>query len=240
MPPSTPADRPAAGRPAPAAAKTALRRAVYDRRRQRYRTDPQSIRAAGDAVCDLLLRAPEISTLAPGSVVAAYAELPTEVPVTALRRALVGHGLTVLLPVLLPDGDLDWAPAGQPVRGPAAVTGVSAILLPGVAGDEAGHRLGRGGGSYDRALGRLPARAVARVGSGPRVGSAPQAGREPAPARPWTCLVLFAEEVVAEVPVAAHDATVDAIVTPAGLLRTAGLLGAAPAGAATTIGTRQR
>lgn len=193
-----------------AAAKTALRGDVYSRRRRRLRREPLSIGAAGDAVADQLLAAPEITALALGSRVAVYRELPTEVPVSTLRRALHERGLTILLPVLLPDNDLDWTvgavadpaltPAGRPLLlGPAAVTTASVILLPGVAGDRDGNRLGRGGGSYDRALARLD--------------------RAPAADRPWTCLLLFEDELVDRVPVARTDVPVAAVVTPARLVR---------------------
>jgi 5-formyltetrahydrofolate cyclo-ligase len=40
---------------------------------------------------------------------------------------------------------------------------VSAALVPGLGFDACGHRLGRGGGFYDRLLARLPASAV-RIG----------------------------------------------------------------------------
>lgn len=81
----------------------------------------------------------------------------------------------MLLPALLPDNDLDWGeytgegslarvrhggrmelfePAGERL-GPEAVTRADVVLLPGVAVDGRGLRLGRGGGSYDRVLARL-------------------------------------------------------------------------------------
>jgi 5-formyltetrahydrofolate cyclo-ligase len=62
-------------------------------------------------------------------------------------------------------------------------------VCPGVAGSRAGDRLGRGGGSYDRALAR----------------SAPTTLR---------CLLLYDDEVVDAVPTDAHDERVDVLVTP--------------------------
>ena len=79
------------------------------------------------------------------------------------------------------------------VREPRAgeVVGVdelAAALVPGVAFDPGGRRLGRGGGFYDRFLAGLPAGAR-RVG------------------------VCFARQVVERVPAAAHDERVGAVVT---------------------------
>jgi 5-formyltetrahydrofolate cyclo-ligase len=72
-----------------------------------------------------------------------------------------------------------------PVVAPAAIDWV---LVPGVAFDAAGRRLGYGGGFYDRLL-PLFARGVARVAG------------------------AFALQLVARVPTAAHDLKVDTIVT---------------------------
>ena len=86
--------------------------------------------------------------------------------------ALVDQGKRVVLPVLLADNDLDWAPysgpesvvpAGRgllepvaPRLGPDSIATADVVLVPGLAVSGAGDRLGRGGGSYDRALGRVP------------------------------------------------------------------------------------
>ena len=127
--------------------------------------------------------------------VAAYVSVGTEPDTRGLLFALWKRGTYVLLPVLLPDGDLDWAsyegpdslapgPRGllEPAesrRGVTAITSADLILVPAMAVDRAGRRLGRGGGSYDRALARVGAaiqtvallydgELVARVPAGPR------------------------------------------------------------------------
>ncbi len=97
----------------------------------------------------------------------------TEPETRGLVYALWKRGTYVLLPLLLSDNDLDWAsyegpdslsagPRGllqptEPPRGPAAVTSADLVIVPALAVDRGGHRLGRGGGSYDRALARVGA-----------------------------------------------------------------------------------
>ena len=86
----------------------------------------------------------------------------------AMLDALVAAGCTVLLPVVTGPEPLDWAvyqgpsaltvarfgllePLG-PRLGVSAVSAVSTVLVPALAVDRLGVRLGRGGGHYDRTL----------------------------------------------------------------------------------------
>ncbi len=119
----------------------------------------------------------------PVGPVAAYASLGTEPGTSALLAALP----EVLLPVLLPDGDLDWAPwEGELVAGPRglqqppgrrlgpdALAGCSVVVVPALAVDRTGTRLGRGGGSYDRALHRSRGLVVAALHDGELVDHLP-------------------------------------------------------------------
>jgi 5-formyltetrahydrofolate cyclo-ligase len=139
------------------------------------------------------------------TAVAAYVPVGTEPGGPELPALLRAAGLDVVLPVLAPDADLDWAaytgeladgPRGLleppgPRLGPAAVGVVGAVVVPAVAVDRRGVRLGRGGGSYDRALARL----------GP-VGTA--------------TALLYDGELVDVLPAEPHDRTVAAVITPAG------------------------
>ncbi|MEO7270177.1 MAG: 5-formyltetrahydrofolate cyclo-ligase [Knoellia sp.] len=118
---------------------------------------------------DLVLAAQAVAlvrelTLPPGDTVAAYEALRSEPPTAATIDALVAHGIRVIVPITLSDNDLDWCDAKDERRmplGPDAISAAGLVLTPGLGVDLVGTRLGRGGGSYDRALVRL--RPEARV-----------------------------------------------------------------------------
>lgn len=139
-------------------------------------------------------------TLAPGQTVAAYDSFGTEPSTVELRDELRARGARVLLPVLLSDKDLSWMDEYGEDLGPASIAASALVVVPGLAGDLHGHRLGRGGGSYDRALARVP------VG-------VPRA------------LLLFRGEVLETVPAEPHDAAVTHLVTPDGVAATSAWLG---------------
>ncbi|WP_329072629.1 5-formyltetrahydrofolate cyclo-ligase [Streptomyces sp. NBC_01429] len=158
-------------------------------------------------------RALDLPELAGARTVAAYVSVGREPGTRVLLDALRSRGVRVLLPVLMADNDLDWAVyegAGHLMRagrgllepggtrlGPGAVLAAEVVLLPGLAVDGRGVRLGRGGGSYDRVLERL-----VRAGAGPAL-----------------LVLLYGNEVVARVPEEPHDHPVQAVVTPEGVRR---------------------
>ncbi|WP_237694396.1 5-formyltetrahydrofolate cyclo-ligase, partial [Streptomyces sp. SID2563] len=138
-------------------AKAVLRRELLAARR--LLTDQDAERAASV----LARHALELPELSGARTVAAYVSVGREPGTRALLDALRARGVRVLLPVLLADNDLDWAayegaeglakagrgllePAGERL-GPDAVLEADAVLLPGLAVDARGMRLGRGGGS---------------------------------------------------------------------------------------------
>ncbi|MEV6422815.1 5-formyltetrahydrofolate cyclo-ligase [Streptomyces sp. NPDC051662] len=172
-----------------------------------------SSKDARETAAVLARRALDLPELARARTVAAYVSVGREPGTRALLDALRARGVRVLLPVLLADNDLDWAeyegadrlaPAGRGLLEPVgtrlgvdAVLDAEVVLLPGLAVDGRGMRLGRGGGSYDRVLGRLA-----------------RAGAEPA-----LTVLLYENEVVARVPEEPHDHPVRAVVTPEGVRR---------------------
>lgn len=134
----------------------------------RRRLSPAELAAAGRSIRDAVLDLPETQM---AGTVAAYWSIGAEPDTHGLLFALWKRGTYVLLPLLLPDRDLDWAsyegpdslrpgPRGlmeptEPVRGVTAVCSADLVLVPALAVDHSGLRLGRGGGSYDRALARV-------------------------------------------------------------------------------------
>ena len=171
----------------------------------RHRRPLSEVGEAARALAALLLVVPEVRRAA---TVAAYASVGGEPGTGALLDALRAAGKRVILPVVLPDLDLDWAvydgelvPARRglleppgPRLGPEAIATPDAVLVPGLAVSPTGLRLGRGGGCYDRALARVP------VGT-------------------FTCVLLYDDEVGRDAPVEPHDRPVGFAATPSGVRR---------------------
>lgn len=185
-------------------AKAALRDQLVTARGRR------SLAELGDAARDLAAHLLACDEVRRAASVAAYVAVGTEPGTAPLLSALLDAGKRVVLPVVLPGNDLDWAvhtgdaglvparfgllePSG-PRLGVDAIATPDVVLVPGLAVDDAGFRLGRGGGCYDRALARVP------VGT-------------------FTCVLLYDDEVGRDVPVEPHDLPVSAAVSPSGLRR---------------------
>ena len=147
------------------AEKTALRKRLLARRSQ----IPSDIRNGSSRLLrDHLLELPQVGG---AGTIAAYYSIGSEPSTHSLIFALWKHGHYVVLPVLLPDGDLDWAsyegpdslvpgPRGllEPSdarRGPGTVARAELVIVPALEVSDSGMRLGRGGASYDRALDRV-------------------------------------------------------------------------------------
>ena len=121
---------------------------------------------------------------------------------------LLDRGIEVIVPISLQGGRLDWvgyspeAPRHTTALGmaelegerlgPAALAAVDFVLVPALAVDVEGNRLGRGAGYYDRAL---------------------------ATAKAPLCALLFAGEITDALPHEEHDVPMNMVVTPIGLFR---------------------
>jgi 5-formyltetrahydrofolate cyclo-ligase len=179
-------------------AKIALRDRV---RTTRHRRSLLEVGEAARGIADVLMHRPELMRAA---TVAAYVSIGSEPGTGPLLDALTDAGKRVILPVVLPDLDLEWgtwrgetslAPARRGLLEPVdrlgldAVATADVVVVPGQAVSPTGDRLGQGGGCYDRALSRVPLGTPVVV-------------------------CLYDDEVGLDVPVADHDRPVTAAVTP--------------------------
>ena len=171
--------------------------------RARRELTPARRRAEADAI-----RAALGTVVERGDLVCAYVPVATEPGSVEMLDALVAAGARVLLPVAR-DADgtpmpLTWgayrsdalveAPFGlrepaPPHEPPHAIAAASLVLVPALAVDRRGVRLGRGAGYYDRSL--------PLVGAGARL-----------------CAVVRDDEFVEELPGEAHDVAMTHVLTP--------------------------
>jgi 5-formyltetrahydrofolate cyclo-ligase len=140
----------------------------------------------------------------PGVIVAGFLPIGDEIDLLPLLRALHDRGHPIALPVTpkrgLPLTFRRWIPGGELVEerfGTRRPTGPDCtpdfLLIPLLAFDSKGGRLGYGGGFYDRTLAALPNRF--------RLGCA------------------FAAQQVDAVPVGPYDIRLDAVATENGIIR---------------------
>lgn len=151
-----------------------------------------------------------VDQLAPDSQIAAFLPLPTEPPILPALERAAASGYTIYVPVVLPHHRLGWVrwepqantelnslgiaePLGQRL-GPEAFSEADLRLVPALAFDTNGRRLGQGGGYYDRLLEHLP--------------SANQAS---------TVGVAFDREILSQVPADRWDATLTRVATETGV-----------------------
>ena len=160
--------------------------------------------AAGRAVADRLADLDEVATAA---AVLGFASFGTELPTDPVMAWVLASDRRLLMPYV--DGGAlraaevrsveELAPGYRGIREPVQRTAIDpgeadVILVPGVAFDSRGRRLGYGGGFYDAFLAGIERRA-------PRVG------------------LCFDLQIVDEVPADAGDESVDLIVTPERVIR---------------------
>jgi 5-formyltetrahydrofolate cyclo-ligase len=163
-------------------------------------------RAAAHALAFVLLELPELQGAA---TILAYAALPNELdPMPAIWR-LRKRGVRIAYPRIEAPGvlgmhyvdhEMELVPGpfglAQPGEHAPRVRHelIDAVIIPGVAFDEQGTRLGYGGGYYDRLLPMMRPGCV-RIG------------------------IAFDEQILAHIPAEEHDECVDVLVTPARIIR---------------------
>lgn len=141
--------------------------------------------------------------MAEGAVVAAYWPTGSEFDVRPLMHALAAAGAQLALPVIAGDGMAfrKWQVDAPLEAGPHNIMAPPAsaeilqphfVIAPLLAMDAQGHRLGQGGGYYDRTLAALRTEGSlqAVIGLG------------------------FADQLVDHIPHEAHDVPMDYILTP--------------------------
>jgi 5-formyltetrahydrofolate cyclo-ligase len=156
------------------------------------------------AIASRLLRIPELTEV---SVVMAFWSFGSEVDTAPLIERLHEGGKTVALPrvegadvvpIAYRPGDAVRSTsfgASEPIEGRELdAAELELVVVPGVAFDRSGGRVGYGGGFYDRLIARL------RLGV-PTIG------------------VAFSLQLVPEVPAGGMDRRIDAIVTERGVIR---------------------
>lgn len=184
-------------------AKDALRRAI---RAQRSNRSARLRAQAAEAFADVIESIPEVRD---ASCIATYAARSFEPGTGPLLERLSSRGVRVLLPVLGSGLARDWAEytgpedlrerapgrppePGGPTLGTDAIKLADVVVVPALAVDSRGVRLGQGGGWYDRVL------------TGLRPGSR-------------VIAVVFPEEVydaaTRPLPLQLHDILVDTVAT---------------------------
>jgi 5-formyltetrahydrofolate cyclo-ligase len=175
--------------------KAALRARM---RRMRGAISPQERAASAERVMSRLFDVPALQT---ARTVLSFSSFGSEVPTEWIARRLHDEGRRVLLPFLeghdieaaeAPASDslvaTDYGPMEPTERVAVHPSEVDAVLVPALAFDRLGYRVGYGGGLYDRYL--------ARVGTGAvRVG------------------IAFHAQLVPAVPHGVEDEPVDIVVT---------------------------
>jgi 5-formyltetrahydrofolate cyclo-ligase len=190
----------------------AKRLAREQARAARRDLEPHVCAAHAEAVAEHLLSVPE---LADAHLVLAYNATAEEIdPARAIER-LRELGKAVAFPRVESPGilgihlhaagdALETGPMGISQPGADAprvdLASIDAVIVPGVAFDAHGKRLGYGGGFYDRFLPQLRSDCI-RIG------------------------LAYDEQLVDDLPVAEHDAPVDVVVTPTRVIRTGAAAG---------------
>lgn len=151
----------------------------------------------------------EALALDPGVVVSGYWPMRTELDIRPLLDMLRGKGARLCLPAIIDRETIvfrelirgaDMIDMGFGTSGPAADAAVldpDIMLMPLAAFDTRGHRIGYGGGYYDRAIARLHVRGLT----------------------PRLVGIAFDCQEIPEVPAELHDVMLHALITETGFRR---------------------
>jgi 5-formyltetrahydrofolate cyclo-ligase len=200
--------------------KRELRRVFGAARRARGESERERVSEQLLAQLQNLPEFDELLALPAAGSIAAYVSFAGEPGTAHIRQFAATQGLRVAMPIIRPDYILDWAwdtvetapgrnyvgvpePTGEVVaHGADGIVSLHCriMLVPALAADSRGLRMGKGGGFYDRLLADLETRE----------------------ARPLLVAVVHDDEVVDELPVEDHDHPVDAVLTPTRIIRIPG------------------
>lgn len=142
-------------------------------RARRSERPAEERRRAGIAFGQQVLDGLQRLRIPAGTTVPAFISVGSEPSTRTLLPALEDAGYDVVVPICEPDYRLSWArwytgvelarsprawvdePVGERF-GPEIMAGLPLVLIPGLAVDSDGNRMGQGGGYYDRFLASLP------------------------------------------------------------------------------------
>ena len=171
-------------------------------RQRRAALDPEVVARASATIQARVLA---LASFKAATVIGVYKALPHEVQTGAICDEVLARGKCLCVPAPRPapgrgyglahvSADTAWRPGPLGVPQPAALewvalTGVDLVVVPGVAFDRQGGRLGHGGGHMDRLLAEPGGRNVYKVG------------------------LAFAFQLVAGVPVDTHDIQMDLVIS---------------------------
>lgn len=155
--------------------------------------------------CEVLLGLEEYRQ---AETVMAYIPLPDELDIEPALESAWGQGKVVVMPrivwerhelrpIVTGNLDDDLRPSRHELKEPAGakeigIEQIDLLIVPALGFDRRGHRMGRGGGFYDRFLARAQLRAK-------------------------TVGITFHQQLVDELPVLSHDQAVEMIVTDEGV-----------------------
>jgi 5-formyltetrahydrofolate cyclo-ligase len=150
-----------------------------------------------------ILTMPELIS---SKIVATYHSYGDEPETAGLNQELLNLGKELVLPKVRPDMNLDWISWNgttqeltkrfnffEPTGDPISAAQIDFVIIPCLHVTRSGHRLGQGGGSYDRALSAM---------------------------RAFKLGLIYSGEITAEpMPIQAHDQKLDAVATPEIIVR---------------------